>query len=52
MIERLHEAGALAILATDLLALALIVSPWELGADVAVGSAQRFGVYAHNGSDA
>jgi glycine dehydrogenase len=43
-IERLHEAGALAVVATDLLALALVVSPGELGADVAVGSAQRFGV--------
>ncbi len=44
VIDRLHGAGALAIMATDLLALALLTPPGELGADIAVGSSQRFGV--------
>ena len=39
-----HEIGALAIVATDPLALALLTPPGEMGADIVVGSAQRFGV--------
>ena len=44
VIERLHDAQALAVMATDLLSLVLLTPPGELGADVAIGSAQRFGV--------
>jgi glycine cleavage system P protein (glycine dehydrogenase) len=44
LVEQTHERGALIALGADLLALTLIAPPGEIGADVAFGSAQRFGV--------
>ncbi|HEX5569337.1 MAG TPA: aminomethyl-transferring glycine dehydrogenase, partial [Streptomyces sp.] len=44
VIERAHELDAVVTVAADLLALTLLTSPGELGADIAVGTSQRFGV--------
>jgi glycine dehydrogenase len=43
-VRQAHDAGALVIVAADILALTLLKPPGEFGADVAVGSTQRFGV--------
>ncbi len=44
LVQRAHEAGTRVVAATDLLALTLCKPPGEFGADIAVGSSQRFGV--------
>src|SRR5213596_3577298 len=43
-VRQAHDAGALVVVAADILALTLLKPPGEFGADVAVGSTQRFGV--------
>ena len=43
-VDAVHGAGALAVVSADLLALALITPPGEMGADIVVGNTQRFGV--------
>jgi glycine dehydrogenase len=44
LVAQAHAAGVVVVVATDLLALTLLRPPGELGADIAVGSSQRFGV--------
>ncbi|HET9846634.1 MAG TPA: aminomethyl-transferring glycine dehydrogenase [Nitrospira sp.] len=44
LVQQAHQAGMLVVVATDLLALTLLRPPGEFGADIAVGSSQRFGV--------
>jgi glycine dehydrogenase len=44
LFERAHAAGALAVVAADILSLTLLRPPGEFGADIAIGSSQRFGV--------
>jgi len=44
LVQEAHKSGCLVVVATDLLALTLLRSPGEFGADIAVGSSQRFGV--------
>src|SRR5437588_2364806 len=43
-VKQAHDAGALVVVASDILALTLLKPPGEFGADVAVGNTQRFGV--------
>ena len=44
LIAAAHEAGALAVVAADLLSLVLLTPPGDMGADIVVGISQRFGV--------
>ena len=43
-VDRVHDLGALAVITTDPMACVLVATPGEIGADIAIGSAQRLGV--------
>ncbi|MGI9018907.1 MAG: aminomethyl-transferring glycine dehydrogenase [Euzebya sp.] len=43
-IKAIHQRGGLAVVAADLLALSILAAPGDLGADIVVGSSQRFGI--------
>ncbi|CAN0050754.1 unnamed protein product, partial [Hapterophycus canaliculatus] len=43
-VKKAHEAGTLVVAATDLMSLTMLKPPGDFGVDIAVGSAQRFGV--------
>src|SRR4051812_28400889 len=49
LVDSAHRSEALVIVAADLLAMTLLVPPGELGADIAVGNTQRFGMPMGNG---
>lgn len=49
LVEQCHKGGGVAVCATDLLALTVLKSPGEFGADVAIGTSQRFGVHLNYG---
>jgi glycine dehydrogenase len=47
--DKLHEGGTYLTVVADILAMSIITPPGEMGADIAVGSVQRFGIPMANG---